>query len=92
VVDKFLMQLEMQLDEKKVTLEVDTEARRWLAEKGYDPKMGARPMARTIQDYVKKPLANELLFGDLVRGGKVRVSVRNGELNIEVESLEAAKA
>jgi ATP-dependent Clp protease ATP-binding subunit ClpA len=92
VVDKFLMQLEMQLDEKKVTLEVDTEARRWLAEKGYDPKMGARPMARTIQDHVKKPLANELLFGDLVRGGKVRVSVRNGELNIEVESLEAAKA
>jgi ATP-dependent Clp protease ATP-binding subunit ClpA len=54
--------------------------------------MGARPMARTIQDHVKKPLANELLFGDLVRGGKVRVSVRNGELNIEVESLEAAKA
>jgi ATP-dependent Clp protease ATP-binding subunit ClpA len=92
VVDKFLMQLEMQLDEKKVTLEVDVAARRWLAEKGYDPKMGARPMSRTIQDYVKKPLANELLFGDLVRGGKVRVSVAQGELKIEVESLEAAKA
>jgi ATP-dependent Clp protease ATP-binding subunit ClpA len=92
VVDKFLMQLEMQLDEKKVTLEVDAAARRWLAEKGYDPKMGARPMSRTIQDYVKKPLANELLFGDLVRGGKVRVSVAQGELKIEVESLEAAKA
>jgi ATP-dependent Clp protease ATP-binding subunit ClpA len=92
VVDKFLMELEMQLDEKKVALEVDVSARKWLAEKGYDPKMGARPMARAIQDYVKKPLANELLFGDLTKGGKVRISVSGDELDISIESMEAAKA
>jgi ATP-dependent Clp protease ATP-binding subunit ClpA len=84
VVDKFVFELEQQLEEKKVSLSIDTEARRWLAEKGYDPKMGARPMARVIQQHIKKPLANELLFGDLASGGAVRVSAEKGELVFEI--------
>ncbi len=91
VVDKFLVELETQLDEKKVALHVDEAARKLLAEKGHDPKMGARPMSRFIQEHVKKPLANALLFGELTRGGKVSVSVSNGELDIEIES-EVEKA
>ena len=86
VVDKFLVELETQLDEKKVSLNVDEAARKWLAEKGHDPKMGARPMARVIQEYIKKPLANALLFGELLRGGRVVVSVEEGELDIAIES------
>ena len=66
VVDKFIVELQVQLDQKGVSLEVSQEARNWLAEKGYDRAMGARPMARVIQDNLKKPLANELLFGSLV--------------------------
>ena len=85
VVDKFLVELEAQLDEKKVSLHVDDDARTWLAEKGYDAKMGARPMARVIQEHLKKPLANELLFGELVRGGKVNVTVEQGEIAINIE-------
>jgi len=92
VVDKFLVAFELQLNEKKVTLNVNPEARRWLAEKGYDPKMGARPMARVIQEHLKKPLANELLFGDLIKGGHVTVSVsENHEIVVEVVS-ETEKA
>ena len=87
VVDKFLVELETQLDEKKVSMHVDDDARTWIAEKGYDVKMGARPMARVIQEHLKKPLANELLFGGLARGGKVTVSVVDGELSIEVEGV-----
>lgn len=86
VVDKFLVELETQLDEKKVSLNVDEAARKWLAKKGHDPKMGARPMARVIQDHIKKPLANALLFGELLRGGRVAVSVREGGLDIAIES------
>ena len=86
VVDKFLVELETQLDEKKVSIHVDEAARVWLAKKGHDPKMGARPMARVIQDYIKKPLANALLFGELQRGGRVVVSVREGELDIVFDS------
>ncbi len=92
VVDKFLVELETQLDAKKVSINVDDAARKWLAEKGYDPKMGARPMARVIQDYVKKPLANALLFGELLHGGKVNVSVVDGELDIQTESVSEPKA
>ena len=92
VVDKFLVELETQLDAKKVGIHVDDAARKWLAEKGYDPKMGARPMARVIQDYVKKPLANALLFGELLHGGKVNVSVVDGELDIQTESASEPKA
>jgi ATP-dependent Clp protease ATP-binding subunit ClpA len=73
VVDKFLFELEAQLAEKKVALVVEPDARAWLADKGYDPKMGARPMARVVQNHIKKPLANELLFGELVGGGTVVV-------------------
>ncbi len=91
VVDKFLVAFELQLNEKKVTLMVDKNARSWLAEKGYDPKMGARPMARVIQEHLKKPLANELLFGDLIKGGHVSVTVtEENEIAIEVIS-EAEK-
>ena len=89
VVDKFLVQLQAQLDDKKVTLEVDAQARQWLAEHGYDEKMGARPMARLIQEKIKKPLAEEVLFGNLsAGGGYVKVSVSEDEL--VVETLEPA--
>ncbi|PCJ87691.1 MAG: ATP-dependent Clp protease ATP-binding subunit ClpA [Thiotrichaceae bacterium] len=89
VVDKFLVAFELQLNEKKVTLTVNQDARRWLAEKGYDPKMGARPMARVIQEYLKKPLANELLFGALIKGGHVNVTVSE-ENEIEIDFAEEA--
>ena len=92
VVDKFLVELETQLDAKKVELHVDEAARQWLGDKGYDPKMGARPMARVIQDHLKKPLANALLFGELSHGGKVTVSVVDGELDIQTESAAEPKA
>lgn len=82
VVDKFIVELQVQLDQKGVSLEVSQEARDWLAEKGYDRAMGARPMARVIQDNLKKPLANELLFGTLVDGGQVTV-----ELDVEKNEL-----
>ncbi|UYU33161.1 ATP-dependent Clp protease ATP-binding subunit ClpA [Siccibacter colletis] len=75
VVDKFIVELQVQLDQKGVSLEVSQEARDWLAGKGYDRAMGARPMSRVIQDNLKKPLANELLFGSLVDGGQVTVAL-----------------
>jgi ATP-dependent Clp protease ATP-binding subunit ClpA len=85
VVDKFVFELEQQLAEKKVAILVDADARAWIAGKGYDPKMGARPMARVIQNHIKKPLANELLFGALLAGGTVRVSVVGDELGFDIE-------
>ena len=72
VVDKFIVELQVQLDNKGVSLEVTSKARSWMAEQGYDKSMGARPMARLIQEKVKKELANELLFGQLVDGGSVK--------------------
>jgi len=89
VVDKFLTELQMQLDDKKVTLDVTAAARKWLAEHGYDEKMGARPMARLIQEMVKKPLAEAVLFGQLAGGGgKVHVAVTDSgdELALEFDS------
>ena len=83
IVDKFIFELEQQLAEKKVALSLDAAARDWLAEKGYDPHMGARPMARIIQNHIKKPLANEILFGSLTNGGSVRVCVEDGDLAFE---------
>ena len=83
VVDKFLIELEAQLQEKHVALSATPEARQWLAEHGFDPQMGARPMARLLQDKIKRPLADELLFGKLVNGGKVEVGVREGQLTVE---------
>ena len=84
VVDKFIMELQGQLDEKKITINVTDEAREWLAVNGYDEKMGARPMARIIQDKVKKPLAELVLFGELSeRGGAVDITVENDEITIK---------
>ncbi len=88
VVDKFIIELETQLEEKHVVLDVEESAREWLAMNGYDPSMGARPMARTIQDHVKKPLAEELLFGRLAKGGRVKINVKEGELVFEIEGAE----
>jgi ATP-dependent Clp protease ATP-binding subunit clpA len=88
VVGKFIMELEAQLHDKGVILDVDEDARGWLAKQGYDPKMGARPMARLIQDKIKRPLAEELLFGRLVDGGHVKVSEKEGELTFEIEARE----
>jgi ATP-dependent Clp protease ATP-binding subunit ClpA len=88
VVDKFLVELESQLDSKKVTLEVDQSARHWLAEHGYDPLMGARPMSRLIQEKLKRALAEELLFGRLVNGGHVLVTVHEDDIAVEIEVEE----
>ena len=85
VVDKFVIELEAQLHEKHVSLTVTPEARQWLAEHGFDPLMGARPMARVIQEKIKRPLADELLFGKLVGGGRVVVGVEEGQLSVRAE-------
>jgi ATP-dependent Clp protease ATP-binding subunit ClpA len=93
VVQKFVLQLETQLAERNVTFELTQEAIDWLAEKGYDEKMGARPLGRVIQENIKKPLAEEILFGKLKKGGVVRVSVgpkENGKTGIVLESLPDA--
>ena len=93
VVDKFLVKLQRQLDDKKVFLTVDEEARNWLAIQGYDTKMGARPMDRLIQEKIKKPLAEEVLFGALSqRGGTVHVTVANDALKISIDALELSEA
>ncbi len=80
VVDKFIIELETQLEEKGATLEVESGAREWLAVRGFDPAMGARPMARVIKEHIKKPLAEELLFGSLASGGHVVIRVKDDEL------------
>jgi ATP-dependent Clp protease ATP-binding subunit ClpA len=85
VVDKFILELENQLQEKGVSVEIDEAARAWLADHGYDPMMGARPMARLIQEEIKKPLAGELLFGKLANGGTVKVSAKEDRLVVEYE-------
>ncbi len=84
VVEKFIMQLEAQLADRNVTIELSSAAKEWLAERGYDPLYGARPLARLIQEQVKKPLAEELLFGKLVRGGAVKVTLKEGKLDFEI--------
>uniref|UniRef100_UPI002356B5D2 ATP-dependent Clp protease ATP-binding subunit n=1 Tax=Idiomarina baltica TaxID=190892 RepID=UPI002356B5D2 len=87
VVDKFITELQAQLDRKGVSLEVESKAIDWLAKKGYDKQMGARPMGRVIQEHLKKPLANEILFGHLTRGGQVKVSLdNNDELKFDYDS------
>lgn len=90
VVDKFIVELEVQLDGKKVLIDVDESARKWLGIHGYDKNMGARPMARLIRDKIKKPLAEELLFGKLEHGGDVLVSENDGKLTIEILEEETA--
>jgi ATP-dependent Clp protease ATP-binding subunit ClpA len=89
VVDKLLVEVEMQLEQKGVQLSVDDAARNWIAEKGYDPKMGARPMARVIQEHIKRPLAEELLFGRLASGGQVQVKVSADGVKLEFECTPA---
>ena len=89
VVDKMIVEVEMQLEQKGVTLVLDDAARRWIAANGYDPKMGARPMARVIQEYIKRPLAEELLFGRLEGGGHVRVSVSEDGSKLELDCTPA---
>jgi ATP-dependent Clp protease ATP-binding subunit ClpA len=91
VVRKFVLQLEAQLADRGVTFDLSDEAVKWLADKGYDQRMGARPLARTIQQYIKQPLADEVLFGKLKSGGTVKVSVEtkeNGETGLHLEALE----
>ncbi|MDA0127605.1 ATP-dependent Clp protease ATP-binding subunit ClpA [Vibrio sp. MarTm2] len=90
VVDKFIVELQAQLDVRGVSLEVSDDARHWLATKGYDKAMGARPMGRVIQEKLKKPLANELLFGCLVDGGTVKVNLKGEELKFEYLSEKEA--
>ncbi|MDJ0890708.1 MAG: ATP-dependent Clp protease ATP-binding subunit ClpA [Gammaproteobacteria bacterium] len=90
VVDKFIIELEGQLEDRNVTFEVDDAARSWIADKGYDPQMGARPMARLIQDRIKKALAEELLFGRLENGGHVRIGVKDNELSFDIENEAVA--
>ncbi len=83
VVEKFVMQLEAQLADRNVTIELSSAAKEWLAERGYDRLYGARPLGRVIQEWIKKPLAEELLFGKLVRGGSVKVALKDGKLEFE---------
>ena len=86
VVDKFLTELQAQLDDRRVTLYVDDDARRWLVDKGYDEKMGARPLTRLIQEHIKKPLADMLLFGNLEdTTGTVHVRIEDNELVLDAE-------
>ncbi len=92
VVDKFLIELEAQLEEKNVSLDVDLGAKEWLARKGFDEKMGARPMRRVIQEHIKKPLAEELLFGCLQDGGQVVVTCKDNELRLTYEGQAAELA
>ncbi len=89
VVDKFILELEAQLADKNVTVDLDDDARAWLARHGYDPSMGARPMARLIQDKIKRRLADELLFGALSEGGEVKVRVRDDDLEFEYNRARA---
>jgi ATP-dependent Clp protease ATP-binding subunit ClpA len=83
VVDKFVMELEAQLSDRDVTITLTDESREWLAKKGYDKNFGARPLARVIQEYIKKPLSEELLFGELAKGGTVKVMVKDKKLDFE---------
>ncbi|MEM9394342.1 MAG: ATP-dependent Clp protease ATP-binding subunit ClpA [Pseudomonadota bacterium] len=91
VVEKFVLQLEAQLLDRNVTIELTPAAATLLGEMGYDDKMGARPLGRVIQEKIKKPLAEELLFGKLAKGGLVRVAVKKGEIDLQIESLGAPR-
>ena len=90
VVDKFIIQLEEQLADRNVSIELSAAARTWLAENGYDPTYGARPLARLIQEEIKKPLADELLFGKLAKGGRVQVGLKEGKLTFSFPASDAS--
>jgi ATP-dependent Clp protease ATP-binding subunit ClpA len=85
VVEKFVLQLEAQLMDRGVHIELTPEAAAWLGDKGYDDKMGARPLGRVIQEHIKKPLAEELLFGKLMKGGVVRVALKDDAIDLQIE-------
>ena len=89
VVDKFIMLLEVQLSDKNVNITLDDNAKKWIADNGYDPLFGARPISRLVQEHIKKPLADELLFGDLVFGGMVLISVRKNKLNLKIKKSDS---
>ena len=89
VVDKLIVEVEAQLEKKGVSISLDDGARRWLAEKGYDPKMGARPMARLVQEQIKRPLAEELLFGKLAAGGTVKIGVTEDGKSLKLDTIPA---
>ena len=91
VVDKLLVELETQLEGKRVSVQLDDAARRWIAKTGYDPKMGARPMARVIQENIKRPLAEELLFGKLTGGGTVRITVKPDDSGLSLDCSSASE-
>ncbi|MEO0939039.1 MAG: ATP-dependent Clp protease ATP-binding subunit ClpA [Pseudomonadota bacterium] len=91
VVEKFVLQLEAQLMDRNVTIEMTRAAADWLGEKGYDSKMGARPLGRVIQEHIKKPLAEELLFGKLAKGGVVKVGVKDGKLDLRIEGPDTPR-
>ncbi|MGB1556817.1 MAG: AAA family ATPase, partial [Oceanococcaceae bacterium] len=92
IVDKLLLQLEVTLEAKKVQVDIELAARDWLAREGYDPALGARPMARLIQERIKRPLADELLFGKLSQGGRVRIGLQDDDLEIDIEAAELSTA
>ena len=91
VVEKFIMQLEVQLEDRNVTIDMTDKARAWIGEKGYDKHYGARPLGRMIQEHIKKPLAEELLFGTLVKGGLVKIGLKNGQLTFKYGTEEKSK-
>ncbi len=91
VVDKFIMELEVQLGERNVTIELSDEAREWLGKKGYDRNYGARPLGRVIQEHIKRPLSEELLFGSLVSGGEVQVKIEDNKVVFEFPSPKPKK-
>ena len=91
VVEKFVLQLEAQLMDRNVSIELTKPAAEWLANKGYDDKMGARPLGRVIQEHIKKPLAEELLFGKLAKGGLVKVGIKYGKLDLQIDPPETAR-
>ena len=88
MVQKFVMQLEAQLADRHVTIETSDEAADWLAKNGFDELYGARPLARVIQEHIKKPLADEILFGKLIKGGHVKVVLKDAKLAFEIEGEE----
>jgi ATP-dependent Clp protease ATP-binding subunit ClpA len=92
VVDKFIIELDQQLNDRKVFLQLTAKARRWFAERGYDPTFGARPMARLIQTEIKRVLADEILFGKLQNGGKVEVDENDGQLTFSYTTPTPANA
>lgn len=91
IVDKFLIELENQLNEKGISIFVSDEVRKWLGKTGYDPKYGARPIQRTIQEHVKRPLVDEVLFGKLEKGGHINVSLKEDKLSFSFEEKKHEK-